>query len=37
MIVEGMGGKIEASSIEGQGTTMTLYLPLHFGEDLENG
>ena len=37
MIVEGMGGKIEASSQEGQGTTMTLYLPLHFGEDLENG
>ena len=37
MIVEGMGGKIEASSQEGQGTTMTLYLPLHFGEELKNG
>jgi signal transduction histidine kinase len=37
MIVEGMGGKIEASSQEGQGTTMTLYLPLHFNEELENG
>ncbi|MBW2604392.1 MAG: hypothetical protein JRE28_08770 [Deltaproteobacteria bacterium] len=37
MIVEGMGGKIEASSQEGQGTTITVYLPLHFCEDLDNG
>jgi signal transduction histidine kinase len=37
MIVEGMGGKIEASSQKGQGTTITVYLPLHFDEDLENG
>ena len=37
MIVEGMGGKIEASSQEGQGTKITVYLPLHFGEDLDNG
>jgi two-component system NtrC family sensor kinase len=28
MIVEGMGGTIQASSKEGQGTTMTLVLPL---------
>ena len=37
MIVEGMGGKIEASSQKGQGTTITVYLPLHFGEGLDNG
>jgi two-component system NtrC family sensor kinase len=37
MIIEKMGGKIEASSQEGQGTTITVYLPLHFGEDLDNG
>jgi two-component system NtrC family sensor kinase len=37
MIVEKMGGSIEASSQEGQGTTITVYLPLHFGEDLDNG
>jgi len=37
MIVEKMGGKIEASSQEGQGTTITVYLPLHFGEDFDNG
>lgn len=37
MIVEGMGGKIEASSGEGRGTTITVYLPLHSGEDLDNG
>ena len=37
MIVEGIGGKIEASSQEGQGTKITVYLPLHFGEDLDNG
>ena len=28
MIIEGIGGKIEASSEEGVGTTMTVYLPL---------
>jgi two-component system NtrC family sensor kinase len=37
MIVEKMGGKIEASSQEGQGTTITVYLPLHSGEDVDNG
>jgi signal transduction histidine kinase len=37
MIVEKMGGKIEASSQDGQGTTITVYLPLHFGEDVDNG
>jgi signal transduction histidine kinase len=37
MIIEQMGGKIEASSQESQGTTITVYLPLHFGEDLDNG
>jgi two-component system NtrC family sensor kinase len=37
MIIEKMGGRIEASSQEGQGTTITVYLPLHFGEDLDNG
>ncbi len=29
MIVEGIGGKIEATSEEGKGTTITLYLPIH--------
>ena len=29
MIVEGIGGKIKASSKEGHGTTLTLYLPLN--------
>jgi len=28
MIIEGIGGKIKATSDEGQGTTMTVYLPL---------
>jgi two-component system, NtrC family, sensor kinase len=37
MIIEKMGGKIEASSQEGKGTTITVCLPLHFGEDLDNG
>ena len=37
MIVEKMGGKIEARSRENQGTTITVYLPLHFGEDLDDG
>jgi signal transduction histidine kinase len=37
MIVEGMGGKFEASSQGGQDTIITVYLPLHFGEDLDNG
>jgi signal transduction histidine kinase len=37
MIVEGMGGKIVAASQESQGTTITVYLPLHFGEDIDNG
>jgi signal transduction histidine kinase len=37
MIVEKMEGRIEASSQEDQGTTITVYLPLHFGEDVDNG
>jgi signal transduction histidine kinase len=37
MIVEKMGGKIEASSQKGRGTIITVYLPLHFGEDVDNG
>lgn len=37
MIVEKMGGKIQASSRENQGTTITVYLPLYFGEDLDDG
>jgi len=37
MIVEKMGGKIQASSRENQGTTISVYLPLHFGEDLDDG
>jgi signal transduction histidine kinase len=37
MIVEKMGGKIEAKSKEGQGTTITVYLPLDSGKDLDNG
>jgi signal transduction histidine kinase len=28
MIIEGIGGKIKATSEESQGTTMTVYLPL---------
>ncbi len=37
MIVEKMRGKIKASSQEGQGTTITVYLPLYLGEDLDHG
>jgi len=37
MIVEKMGGKIEANSREDQGTTITVYLPLHFDEVLDDG
>jgi two-component system, NtrC family, sensor kinase len=37
MIVEKIGGKIEARSQEGQGTTITVYLPLHFAGDSDNG
>ena len=29
MIIENFGGKIEATSKEGEGTTMTVFLPLH--------
>lgn len=29
MIIDGMGGKIKGDSIEGKGTTMTIYLPLY--------
>ena len=32
MIVEGMDGEMKATSKEGEGTTMTLYLPLYSGE-----
>jgi signal transduction histidine kinase len=37
MIVEGMGGKIGATSQEGKGTTITVDLPLRHGEGLNNG
>jgi signal transduction histidine kinase len=37
MIVEKMGGKIEASSQKNQGTTITVFLPLHLSEDFNNG
>lgn len=37
MIVEGMGGRIGATSQEGEGTTITVYLPLCLGEDSKNG
>jgi len=37
MIVEKMGGKIEASSRVDHGTTITVFLPLHSGEDLDDG
>jgi two-component system NtrC family sensor kinase len=37
MIVERMGGKIKATSREGEGTTITVNLPLCPDEDLNNG
>jgi len=37
MIVEGMGGRIGATSQEGEGTTITVYLPLCLDEDFKNG
>jgi len=30
LIIEGIGGKIQTTSTEGKGTTMTIYLPLSF-------
>lgn len=33
MIIETFGGKIEATSIEGKGTTMTVSLPLYIGKE----
>ena len=32
MIVEGIGGEMKATSKEGEGTTMTVYLPLYSGK-----
>ena len=36
MIIEGIGGKIEATSEEGKGTTITIYLPLCLENDGDN-
>ncbi|MBW2564253.1 MAG: hypothetical protein JRE29_09530, partial [Deltaproteobacteria bacterium] len=35
MIIENFGGKIEATSKEGEGTTITVFLPLHMEEKKE--
>ena len=34
VLLEGMGGKIKVQSVDGEGTTMSVYLPLNYGTAL---